>query len=120
VGLAVVGLHQVRNQQLDVVLAITFYPVDTPAEKLAVDAVAVVILIGFLLWSKRAASNSFFLGTLAGTGFVLSFDIVFVHWIFGLHHITNTDMDIVLEPLLALAGLAFLWFGITRERQHIQ
>ncbi len=62
-------------------------------------AVAVAVLIGFLLWSYRATSASFFRGTLAGIGLVLSFDIVWVHWIFGLHHLTNTQMDIVLEPL---------------------
>ena len=79
---------------------------------------AVAALIGFLLWSKRATSASFFWGVLAGTGFVLSFDIVWVHWIFGLHHLTNTQMDLVLEPLLVLLGLLFLWFAITRERHQ--
>jgi len=80
--------------------------------------VAVAVLVGFLLWTKRATSASFFLGVLAGTGFVLSFDIVWVHWIFGLHYLTNTQMDLVLEPLFVLLGLAFLWFAITRERRH--
>lgn len=63
-------------------------------------------------------SASFFLGVLAGTGFILSFDIVWVHWIFGLHLLTNTQMDLVLEPLFVLLGLAFLWFATTRERRH--
>src|SRR5207248_3784670 len=76
---------------------------------------AIAALFGFLLWSKRATSASFFLGSLAGIGFVLSFDIVWVHWIFGLHHLTNTQMDLVLEPSLVLLGLVFLWFAITRE-----
>jgi hypothetical protein len=67
---------------------------------------------------KRAASNSFFLGVLAGTGLILSFDIVWVHWLFGLHHLTNTRMDLVLEPLFVLTGLIFMWFAITRERRH--
>ena len=111
------GLRQVNNTQPDLVLAFTLYPVTLPAGQLAVLAAAIAALIGFLLWSKRATSASFFCGALAGTGFVLSFDIVWVHWIFGLHHLTNTKMDLVLEPLLVLLGLVFLWFAITRERQ---
>ena len=112
------GLGQVDNTQPDLVLAITLYPVTAPAGQIAVLTVAVAVLIGFLIWSKRAASDSFFWGVLAGTGFVLSFDIVWVHWIFGLHHLTNTQMDLVLEPLLVILGLAFLWFAITRERRQ--
>jgi hypothetical protein len=27
-------------------------------------------------------------------------------------------MDLVLEPLLVLVGLVFLWFAITRERRQ--
>jgi hypothetical protein len=111
-------LQPVNNTQPDLVLAFTLYPVTTSAGQIAVLAVAVAALIGFLFWSKRATSASFFLGALAGTGFVLSFDIVWVHWIFGLHHITNTQMDLVLEPLFVLLGLAFLWFAMTRERRH--
>ncbi len=112
------GLHQINNMQPDPVLAFALYPVTTPAGQLAVLTVAVAMLIGFLLWTKRATSASFFLGVLAGTGFVLSFDIVWVHWIFGLHHLTNTQMDLVLEPLFVLLGLAFLWFAITREHRR--
>jgi hypothetical protein len=120
------GLHQAnsiqailcRNTQPDLVLAFTLYPVTAPAGQLAVLAVAIAALIGFLLWSNRTASASFFWGVLAGIGFVLSFDIVWVHWIFGLHHLTNTQMDLVLEPLLVLLGLVFLWFAITRERSQ--
>jgi len=66
----------------------------------------------------RATSASFFRGVLAGNGLVLSVDIIWVHWIFGLHHLTNTQMDLVLEPLLVLVGLVFLWFAITRERRQ--
>jgi hypothetical protein len=109
------GPRQVGDAQPDLALAFTLYPVTAPAGQLAVLAAAVAALIGFLLWSKQATSPSFFWGVLAGTGFVLSFDIVWVHWIFGLHHLTNTDMDLVLEPLLVLLGLVFLWFAITRE-----
>lgn len=28
------------------------------------------------------------------------------------------EMDLVLEPLLVLVGIVFLWFAITRERRH--
>jgi uncharacterized membrane protein len=112
------GLRQVNNTQPDLVLAFTLYPVTTSAAQLAVLAVAVAALIAFLVWTKRAMSASFFLGVLAGTGFVLSFDIVWVHWIFGLHHLTNTQMDLVLEPLFVLLGLAFLWCAIIRERRY--
>jgi len=76
------------------------------------------VLNGFLIWSMRATSASFFRGVLAGNGLVLSVDIIWVHWIFGLHHLTNTQMDLVLEPLLVLVGLVFLWFAITRERRQ--
>jgi len=117
-GLTVAGLHQADKAQPDLVLAFTLYPVTTSAGQIAVLAAAVAALIGFQLWSMRATSASFFWGVLAGTGFVLSFDIVWVHWIFGLHHLTNTEMDIVLEPLLVLVGLGFLWFAITRELRH--
>ena len=112
------GLRQVDNTQPDLVLAFALYPVTAPAGQLTVLAAAIAALFGFLLWSKRATSASFFLGALAGIGFVLSFDIVWVHWIFDLHHLTNTKMDIVLEPLLVLLGLVFLWFAITRERRQ--
>src|SRR5438477_7898912 len=112
------ALRQIDSTQPDPVLAFTLYPVTAPAGQLAVLAAAIAALVGFLLWSKRATSASFFLGALAGIGFVLSFDIVWVHWIFGLHHLTNTQMDLVLEPLLVLLGLAFLWFAITRERRQ--
>jgi hypothetical protein len=82
------GLRQVNDTQPDLVLAFTLYPVTASAGQIAVLAVGVAALAGFLLWTKRAASASFFLGVLAGTGFVLSFDIV---WgIFGLHHPTET------------------------------
>ena len=112
------GVQQINDTQPDLVLAFTLYPVTTSVGQIAVLTAAVAALIGFLLWTKRAMSASFFLGVLAGTGFVLSFDIVWVHWIFGLHHLTNTQMDLVLEPLFVLLGLAFLWFAITRERRH--
>jgi hypothetical protein len=111
-------LLQLNNTQPDLVLAFALYPVTTAAGQLAVITFAVAALIGFLLWTKRATSASFFLGVLAGTGFVLSFDIVWVHWIFGLHHLTNTQMDLVLEPLFVLLGLAFLWFAITQEHRQ--
>jgi len=39
------------------------------------------------------------------------------HWLFGLHHITNHQEDVILEPLFVLTGLAFIGYGITRERQ---
>jgi hypothetical protein len=109
---------QTNGRPPDLVLAFALYPVTTSVGQIAVIAVAVAVLVGFLLWTKRETSTSFFWGALAGTGFVLSFDIVWIHWIFGLHHITNTQMDLVLEPLFVLLGLAFLWFGITRERRR--
>jgi cytochrome c oxidase assembly factor CtaG len=96
------------------------FVIETGVGRLAVVVVAVGVLIGFLLWSRQANSNSFFFGVLAGTGVVLSFDIVWIHWIFGLHHVTNSQLDLVLEPLLVLAGVVFLWFGITRERRRAE
>lgn len=139
------------------------FPVDTALGQIGVFIVVALVLCGFLLWSKRAASHRFFLGALAAMpilmialhqnlmskhsnlvaftlfpvttpgaqitvllvaisvliGFLVwSFDIVWVHRMFGLHHLTNTRMDLVLEPLLVVTGLTFLWFGITRERRR--
>lgn len=94
------------------------FPVSTATGRIAVLVVALAVLVGFLLWSKRAMSPSFFLGVLVGTGLVLSFDIVWVHWIFGLHHITNAPEDLVIEPLFVLTGLVFMWFGVRRERKR--
>jgi len=54
--------------QPDLVLAFTLYPVTAPAGQIAVLAAAIAALIGFLLWSKRATSASFFWGALAGIG----------------------------------------------------
>ncbi len=116
--LIIFGLHQVNNTQVELCLAFALVPVSSSAGQLSVIAVAVAFLIMFLLWSQRTTSASFFLGVLAGMGFVLSVDIVLVHWIFGLHHLTNTQMDLVLEPLFVLLGLVFLWFAITRERRQ--
>jgi hypothetical protein len=113
------GLPEFTRPPPDLALAFTLYPVTASAGQLAVLTAALASLFGFLLWSRRNTSASFFLGTLGGIGFVLSFDIVWIHWIFGLHHLTNTQMDIVLEPLLlVLLGLAFLWFAITQERRQ--
>jgi hypothetical protein len=109
------GLRQINSTQPDLALAITLYPVTTPGAQLAVLAGAIAALIGFQLWSHRATSAPFFRGVAAGNGFVLTFDIVWVHWMFGLHHLTNTQMDVVLEPLLVLVGLVLLWFAITQE-----
>ena len=78
-------------------------------------ALAFAVLIGFLVWSGRTRSHSFFLGVLAGTGLVLFFDIIWVHWIFGLHHVTNHREDVAIEPLFVLIGAVFLWYGITKE-----
>jgi hypothetical protein len=107
--------YQFITSTREPVLAFTLFPVTSPSTMLLVLLVAVAVLVAFLVWSKRVASDSFFLGVLAGTGLVLSFDIVWVHWLFGLHHLTNTRMDLVLEPLLVVLGIAFLWFGIKRE-----
>jgi hypothetical protein len=51
------------------------FPVHTAAGRIVVLVVTIAVLVGFLLWSKRATSHSFFLGVLVGTGLVLSFDI---------------------------------------------
>jgi phage shock protein PspC (stress-responsive transcriptional regulator) len=119
-GLVIFELHQVNNTQVDLVLAFALIPVNTSAGQLSVIAAAVAFLIVFLWWSNRTTSASFFQGVLAGMGFVLSVDIVLIHWIFGLHHITNTPMDLILEPLFVLLGLVFLWFAITRERRQVK
>jgi uncharacterized membrane protein len=93
------------------------FTVTTTVERLAVLGVAIAVLIAFLWWSYRAMSRSFFRGALAGTGLFLTFDIIWVHWIFGLHHLTNAPEDVVLEPALVVVGIVFLWFAITNERR---
>jgi hypothetical protein len=96
------------------------FPMSTASGRIAVLAVAVAVLVGFFLWSRRGLSLSFFRGVLAGSGLILSFDIVWIHWLFGLHRITNSPEDLVLEPLFVLTGLAFMWFGISQERRARQ
>jgi hypothetical protein len=85
--------------------------------RLAVLAAAIVVLFAFLAWSYRTRSRAFFRGVLAGTGLVLAFDIVWVHWVFALHHLTNHAEDLILEPALVVTGAVFLWYAITREPQ---
>jgi hypothetical protein len=51
------GLRQVNRTQLDLVFAITLYPVTNPVGQIAVLAVAVAALIGFLLWSSDVVVN---------------------------------------------------------------
>ncbi len=58
-------------------------PVTGTTGRMLVLAGAIVVLIAFLLWSRRTRSYSFFLGVLAGSGLVLSFDVIWVHSIFG-------------------------------------
>lgn len=43
---------------------------------------------------------------------------VWVHWIFGLRHITEAREDVILEPLFVLIKLGFMRFGLTRARHH--
>jgi hypothetical protein len=69
------------------------FPITTLIGRLVVLGVAVLALVGFLIWSRRTRSRSFFLGVLAGTGLLLSFDIIWVHTLFGLHHLTNAPED---------------------------
>jgi hypothetical protein len=104
-GIAIAGLHSANHGQVEMALAFTLFPVNSWIGMLAVIGVAVVVL------SYQTTSPSFFWGALAGVGLVLSFDVVWVHWIFGLHHLTNTRMDIILESLLVFFGLLFLWSG---------
>lgn len=73
---------------------------------------AAAVLTCFLVWAQRRRSHAFFLGVLAGSGIFLAFDVVWIHWVFGLHHLTNSPEDLVLEPLLVAIGVALLWFGL--------
>jgi uncharacterized membrane protein len=93
------------------------FVVDTTLGRLAVLAVAVAVTVGFILWSRRTRSRAFFLGVLAGSGLFLTFDIIWIHWVFGLHHLTNTPEDVVLEPALVVAGVVMFWIGTRRGRE---
>jgi hypothetical protein len=48
----------------------------------------------------------------------LSFDIVWLHWLFGLHHLTHTELDRVLEPSFVILGAVFVWLGIACGREQ--
>jgi TRAP-type C4-dicarboxylate transport system permease small subunit len=69
-GATVAGLHQAEHGHVDVALAFAPVPVTNWAGQIAVIAVVAAFLIGFLFWSERTMSASFFRGVLAGTGFV--------------------------------------------------
>lgn len=94
------------------------FVVDTTLGRLAVLAVAVAVTVGFIVWSRRTKPPAFFRGVLAGSGLFLTFDIIWIHWIFGLHHLTNTPAeDVVLEPALVIAGVVMLYLGLSRGRE---
>ena len=94
------------------------FVVDTTLGRLAVLAVAVAVTVGFIVWSRRNKPSAFFRGVLAGSGLFLTFDIIWIHWIFGLHHLTNTPAeDLVLEPALVIAGVVMLWLGVGKARR---
>ena len=94
------------------------FVVDTTLGRLAVLAVAVAVTVGFIVWSRRTKPPAFFRGVLAGSGLFLTFDIIWIHWTFGLHHLTNTPAeDVVLEPALVIAGAVMLFAGLSRGRE---
>ena len=63
-------------------------------------------------------AEAFFRGVLAGSGLFLTFDVIWIHWIFGLHHLTNTPAeDVILEPALVIAGAVMLYLGLRRGRE---
>ena len=89
------------------------FVVDTTLGRLAVLAVAVGVTVAFILWSRRTRPPAFFRGVLAGSGLFLTFDVIWVHWVFGLHHLTNTPAeDVFLEPALVVAGAVMLYTGL--------
>lgn len=95
----------------------SLFSVSSDIGRFLVVLAAAAVLVGFLVWAHRRRSRSFFLGVLAGSGIFLAFDIIWIHWIFGLHHLTNAPEDLVLEPLLVVTGVALLWTGLRRSRR---
>jgi len=89
----------------------------TMTGRVAVVLLAVAILIGTLVPAKRLGSSSFFHGFLVAVGVFLSIDIVVVHWIFRLHRVTAGPEASVIEPILVAAGVAFVIYGLRRERR---
>jgi Predicted membrane protein (DUF2243) len=83
----------------------------------AVVLLAVAILIVTLVLAKRLGSSSFFNGFLVAVGVFLSIDIVVVHWIFRLHRVTAGPEANIIEPILIAAGVAFVIYGLRRERR---
>lgn len=94
----------------------SLFTVSSDLGRFLVVLAAAAVLVGFLLWAHRRRSPAFFFGALAGSGIFLAFDVIWIHWIFGLHHLTNSPEDLVLEPLLVAIGVAFLWYGLRGSR----
>jgi hypothetical protein len=87
----------------------------TAAGRVAVVILAVAILIATLALAGRLGSAAFFYGFLVAVGVFLSLDIVLVHWIFRLHRITAGPEANIIEPILVLAGVGFVVYGLRRE-----
>ena len=99
------------------------FVVDTTLGRLAVLAVAVAVTVGFILWSRRTKPPAFFRGVLAGSGLFLTFDIIWIHWVFGLHLLDEHARGMsFLEPLLVVAGagcsISDSVEGATRAKQR--
>jgi hypothetical protein len=92
--------------------------VTTAGGRVAVVGFAGAVLVACLIGSARFYGRSFFHGFMAATGMFLSFDIVVLHWIFGLHRITSGPEADIIEPVLVLTGLIFAAYGLLRERRQ--
>jgi hypothetical protein len=89
---------------------------ETMAGRLGALLLALAIMVGAMIGARLWFPRSFFHGFIVATGVFLSIDIVLVHWIFQLHRITNGPEANVIEPILVVLGIVFLWFGIRNER----
>lgn len=89
---------------------------DTPAERIGAVLFGIVVLLILMAVFRKFFSRSFFNGFTVATGLFLSFDIVVFHWIFQLHRITNGPEANWLEPILVVAGIVFVTYGVKLER----
>jgi len=59
---------------------------------------------------NKKTNKSFIKGIIAGISLTAIFDLLIVHWIFGLHRIYNHQSVNIVEPLLFVLGIIIVAF----------
>lgn len=99
------------------ILALESLEPDTGEARVAVVVLAAAIVLLSLALAKRYYPSAFFRGFLVAVGVIFSFDIVVIHWVFGLHRITAGSEADVIEPIVVATGVAFVILGLRGESQ---